>query len=279
MLFHSDIFHHLFKLFGVDEPSSLIWLAPGCGAHWWLMPPPCTWVLSPWRRGRWGWLEAAGVWVSGGWVGGEWVGGAREPWLRKWLSLKSLALWVSVKEEIELPLKKKIKTILTQGYVYWFERERENREKLWCETETLICCFPYTPWLGIKPATSLCMGRWCPSQLSHPAGADWIILKDFQLLSSVVLPQPGLYCQQALLKTLAAEDWDIYLGLFSGVAARRRRPQGRFRECGLTPHWSRGGGADVSEPLGRHMRVMWPLLLIAKTQISLWILFFLSKVK
>lgn len=42
-----------------------------------------------------------------------------------------------------------------------------------------------------------------------------MILNDFQCPSSVVLPAPGLHCQQALPKTRTAEDWGIYLRLLS----------------------------------------------------------------
>ena len=49
-------------------------------------------------------------------------------------------------------------------------RERDVREKHWCERETLINCLPYAPRLGIKPKTFWCMGP-RSNKMSHPARA------------------------------------------------------------------------------------------------------------
>ena len=35
----------------------------------------------------------------------------------------------------------------------FIERGRKNHQ---CERETSIGCLPYTPWLGIEPATQVC---------------------------------------------------------------------------------------------------------------------------
>ena len=81
--------------------------------------------------------------------------------------------------------------ILTQGYVYWFQRERKGEREILCERENCISCHPeedqtsnlcmrpnqgsnpqprYVPWPGIEPATFWCMGR-CSNQLNHLARA------------------------------------------------------------------------------------------------------------
>ena len=70
--------------------------------------------------------------------------------------------------------------VLTQRYVYWFERERE-REKHQCERETSMgfshMCPDqgsnsqprHVPWPGIECTTFWCTGRWCSNELSHAA--------------------------------------------------------------------------------------------------------------
>ena len=55
-------------------------------------------------------------------------------------------------------LKISIYLILTRGYVYWFERERE-REKHWCEREILIGRLLYVPRQGSNPQRKLCPDR------------------------------------------------------------------------------------------------------------------------
>ena len=64
-----------------------------------------------------------------------------------------------------------LKSLPKDIFIDFRERKKEReREKHWCERETSIDCFPYTPRLGIKPATFWCTG-WRPNQLSHLARA------------------------------------------------------------------------------------------------------------
>ena len=70
-------------------------------------------------------------------------------------------------------------------------RERETETLIW---ETSICCFLYTSWPGIKPATQVCAltgnrtcsllvyVRWCSNYLSHMAKGSEVTLNGRTLL-------------------------------------------------------------------------------------------------
>ena len=78
--------------------------------------------------------------------------------------------------------------ILTQGYVYWFYRERKGGrggEREGKETWSVASYTRsnqgsnpqprYVPWLGIEPATFWCMGQ-CANQLSTWPGLLFLLL-------------------------------------------------------------------------------------------------------
>ena len=64
--------------------------------------------------------------------------------------------------------------ILTQGYVYWVEREKHRLFASHMHSDWGSILQPrYVPWPGFEPTIFWCTG-WCSNQLSHPVRAGAI---------------------------------------------------------------------------------------------------------